>query len=119
MEAWIFCHYGGPAVLEWVELPEPLPAKGEIVGRVVTAALNPLDWKRRVKCGWLRKPAHSWWIPWVVATEGGENQKNATCAVATVCHRPGAAAGSLPASGLHALQIGRTSPVRSQGSRRL
>lgn len=47
MKAWTFGRYGGPEVLEWVELPDPVPAKGEIVVRVVASALNPLDWKLR------------------------------------------------------------------------
>ena len=47
MKAWIFARYGGPEVLEWVDLPDPVPGKGEIVTRVVAAALNPLDWKLR------------------------------------------------------------------------
>ncbi len=47
MKAWTFARYGGPEVLEWVELPDPVPGKGEIVVRVVAAALNPLDWKLR------------------------------------------------------------------------
>lgn len=47
MKAWIFGRYGGPEVLEWADLPEPSPGKGEIVVRVVAAALNPLDWKLR------------------------------------------------------------------------
>jgi NADPH:quinone reductase-like Zn-dependent oxidoreductase len=47
MKAWTFARYGGPEVLEWVDLPEPVPGKGEIVTRVVAAALNPLDWKLR------------------------------------------------------------------------
>ena len=47
MKAWIFGRYGGPEVLEWADLPEPVAGKGEIVVRVVAAALNPLDWKLR------------------------------------------------------------------------
>lgn len=47
MKAWIFRRYGGPEVLEWADLPDPVPGKGEIVVRVVAAALNPLDWKLR------------------------------------------------------------------------
>ncbi|MGE3707607.1 MAG: NADP-dependent oxidoreductase, partial [Vicinamibacterales bacterium] len=47
VKAWIFRRYGGPEVLEWAELPEPVPGRGEIVVRVVAAALNPLDWKLR------------------------------------------------------------------------
>lgn len=47
MKAWIFRRYGGPEVLEWADMPDPVPGKGEIVVRVVAAALNPLDWKLR------------------------------------------------------------------------
>lgn len=47
MKAWTFARYGGPEVLEWSDLPDPVPGKGEIVTRVVAAALNPLDWKLR------------------------------------------------------------------------
>lgn len=47
MKAWTFARYGGPEVLEWVDLPEPVAGPGEIVVRVVAAALNPLDWKLR------------------------------------------------------------------------
>ena len=47
MKAWIFGRYGGPEVLEWADLPDPVAGKGEIVVRVVAAALNPLDWKLR------------------------------------------------------------------------
>ncbi|MGE0358893.1 MAG: NAD(P)-dependent alcohol dehydrogenase [Burkholderiales bacterium] len=47
MKAWIYRRYGGPEVLEWAELPDPVPGRGEIVVRVVAAALNPLDWKLR------------------------------------------------------------------------
>lgn len=47
MKAWIFGRYGGPEVLEWAELPDPVAGKGEIVVHVVAAALNPLDWKLR------------------------------------------------------------------------
>lgn len=47
MKAWTFARYGGPEVLEWTDLPDPVPGKGEIVTRVVAAALNPLDWKLR------------------------------------------------------------------------
>ncbi len=47
MKTWIFGRYGGPEVLEWADLPEPVAGRGEIVVRVVAAALNPLDWKLR------------------------------------------------------------------------
>ncbi len=47
MRGWMYRRYGGPEVLEWVELPEAPPGEGEIAVRVVAAALNPLDWKLR------------------------------------------------------------------------
>jgi len=47
VKAWCFSRYGGPEVLEWADLPDPTPGKGEIVVRVVASALNPLDWKLR------------------------------------------------------------------------
>ena len=47
MKGWIFANYGGPEVLEWADLPDPVAGKGGIVVRVVAAALNPLDWKLR------------------------------------------------------------------------
>lgn len=47
MKAWIYRRYGGPEVLEWADVPDPAPGKGEIAVRVVAAALNPLDWKLR------------------------------------------------------------------------
>ncbi|MEV0109802.1 NADP-dependent oxidoreductase [Nocardia sp. NPDC050799] len=36
-------HFGGPDVLEVVELPEPEPGEGEVRIRVHTAAVNPTD----------------------------------------------------------------------------
>ncbi len=47
MKGWIFRRYGGPEVLEWADLPDPVAGPGEIVVRVVAAALNPLDGKLR------------------------------------------------------------------------
>jgi NADPH:quinone reductase-like Zn-dependent oxidoreductase len=43
----MYRRYGGPEVLEWVELPDTSPGEGEIAVRVVAASLNPLDWKLR------------------------------------------------------------------------
>jgi NADPH:quinone reductase-like Zn-dependent oxidoreductase len=48
MKAAFFRQHGGPEVLEVGELPDPLPAPGEVVVSVRAAALNHLDlWVRR------------------------------------------------------------------------
>jgi len=38
-----FSSYGGPGVLELVEVPIPVPGPGEVVVRVVAAGLNPVE----------------------------------------------------------------------------
>ncbi|MGW5349525.1 NADP-dependent oxidoreductase [Streptomyces sp. NPDC004031] len=39
--------YGGPDVLEVVELPRPVPGPGQALVRVQAAGVNPADWKIR------------------------------------------------------------------------
>src|SRR5437588_749894 len=39
--------FGGPEVLEVVELPDPHPGPGQIRVAVRAAAVNPIDWKLR------------------------------------------------------------------------
>ena len=39
--------YGGPEVLELVDLPIPSPVPGEVLLRVAAAGTNPVDWKAR------------------------------------------------------------------------
>ncbi len=36
--------YGGPEVLEFVEVPKPQPGDNQVLVRVLAAAVNPLDW---------------------------------------------------------------------------
>lgn len=36
--------FGGPEVLEIVELPDPVAAEGQVVVRITGAAVNPVDW---------------------------------------------------------------------------
>jgi NADPH:quinone reductase-like Zn-dependent oxidoreductase len=47
MRAAQFSEFGGPEVLEVVELPDPQPAAGQIRVKVQAAGINPIDWKVR------------------------------------------------------------------------
>lgn len=47
MRAVQFSQFGGPEVLELVELPDPHPAAGQIRVAVRAAGVNPIDWKLR------------------------------------------------------------------------
>ncbi|MDQ6656831.1 MAG: NADP-dependent oxidoreductase [Actinomycetota bacterium] len=47
MRAVRFSRFGGPEVLEIVDLPEPHPGRGEVRIAVRAAGVNPSDWKKR------------------------------------------------------------------------
>ncbi|TYB43553.1 NADP-dependent oxidoreductase [Actinomadura chibensis] len=47
MKAVGFSRFGGPEVLEIVELPDPRPGPGEVRIAVRAAGVNPSDWKKR------------------------------------------------------------------------
>lgn len=47
MKAIQFDRFGGPEVLESVEVPDPQPAAGQIRVRVRAVGINPVDWKIR------------------------------------------------------------------------
>ena len=47
MKAIQYQQFGGPEVLEVVELPDPHPAPGQIRAAVRAAGVNPIDWKLR------------------------------------------------------------------------
>lgn len=47
MRAVQYSQFGGPEVLELVELPDPEPGPGQIRIRVHAAGVNPIDWKVR------------------------------------------------------------------------
>lgn len=47
MKAVQFSRFGGPEVLELVDLPDPQPGPGQIRIRVRAAGVNPIDWKVR------------------------------------------------------------------------
>jgi NADPH:quinone reductase-like Zn-dependent oxidoreductase len=47
MRAMSVTRFGGPEVLEPVDLPRPEPLPTEVLVRVVAAGVNPVDWKTR------------------------------------------------------------------------
>ena len=47
MKASFFRNYGPPEVLEYGELPDPVPAAGEILVDIHAASINAADWKMR------------------------------------------------------------------------
>lgn len=47
MKAARFDHFGGPEVLELVDLPDPHPRAGQVRIAVRAAGVNPSDWKKR------------------------------------------------------------------------
>ena len=47
MKAIQFERFGGPEVLELVDLPDPQPAAGQIRVKVRAVGINPIDWKVR------------------------------------------------------------------------
>jgi NADPH:quinone reductase-like Zn-dependent oxidoreductase len=48
MKAAYFERFGGPEVLQYGDLPDPIPAAGEIIVDVVAASVNAADWKFRL-----------------------------------------------------------------------
>ncbi|WP_338060952.1 alcohol dehydrogenase catalytic domain-containing protein, partial [Streptomyces niveiscabiei] len=40
-------HHGGPEALTVCEVPDPVPAPGEVLVRTAASSLNPVDWKTR------------------------------------------------------------------------
>lgn len=45
MRAMIYRGYGGPERLEPVDMPRPSPGPGQVLVRVITSSVNPVDWK--------------------------------------------------------------------------
>jgi NADPH:quinone reductase-like Zn-dependent oxidoreductase len=39
--------YGGPEVLKYEDLPDPIPGTGEVLVKVTASSINPFDWKIR------------------------------------------------------------------------
>ncbi|MEU1039134.1 NADP-dependent oxidoreductase [Streptomyces sp. NPDC005551] len=53
MKAISYDEFGGPDVLKYGEVDRPVPGPGEVLVRVVTVGVNPLDHKRRQ--GWVEQ----------------------------------------------------------------
>ena len=47
MKTCFFRSYGGPEVLEYGDLPDPVPAAGEVLVDIHAASINAADWKMR------------------------------------------------------------------------
>ena len=47
MKASFFRRFGGPEVLEYGDLPDPVPARGEVLVDIHAASINAADWKMR------------------------------------------------------------------------
>jgi NADPH:quinone reductase-like Zn-dependent oxidoreductase len=47
VKACFFRRFGGPEVLEYGELPDPVPAAGEVLVEIRAASVNAADWKMR------------------------------------------------------------------------
>lgn len=47
MKAIQFNRFGGPEVLSYVELPDPIPEEGEVTVKILASGVNPSDWKIR------------------------------------------------------------------------
>ncbi len=43
----VYTEFGGPEVLQLVEIPDPVPGDGEVSIRVEAAGVNPIEWKLR------------------------------------------------------------------------
>lgn len=71
MRAVRFERFGGPEVLDVVELPEPEPGPGEVLIRAEATAINPVDDKTRVGVFGTPLPTTPGWDLAGVVVEGG------------------------------------------------
>ena len=46
-EAIVHTEFGGPEVLQLIEVPDPVPGEGEVAIHVEAAGVNPIEWKLR------------------------------------------------------------------------
>jgi NADPH:quinone reductase-like Zn-dependent oxidoreductase len=47
MKAVVIDAYGGPDVLKFEDVPDPVPGNGEVLVKVVATSVNPIDYKIR------------------------------------------------------------------------
>ena len=43
----VYSEFGGPEVLQLIDVPDPVPTEGEVAIRVEAAGVNPIEWKVR------------------------------------------------------------------------
>ena len=66
MKAFVYTQYGSPDVLQFTDIPKPIPTDDEVLIEVYSASVNPLDWHLmrgkpfivRLMAGGLVKPKH-------------------------------------------------------------
>ena len=46
-KAIVYTEFGGPEVLQLIEVPDPVPGEGEVAIHVEAAGVNPIEWKLR------------------------------------------------------------------------
>lgn len=57
MKAIVFNKFGGPDVLEYVDMPMPLPKEGQVLVKMYSAGVCKADWRVRTgRCQWLTEP---------------------------------------------------------------
>jgi NADPH2:quinone reductase len=64
MHAVVYERHGGPEVLDYVEAPDPIPAKGQVLVNVEVAGVNFRDVYEREGRDYVTKP------PWIIGVEG-------------------------------------------------
>jgi NADPH:quinone reductase-like Zn-dependent oxidoreductase len=53
VKAITFAEFGGPEVLRWSDVPEPVAGPGKVRVRVLAAGVNPIDYK--IRRGWMEQ----------------------------------------------------------------
>jgi NADPH2:quinone reductase len=57
LKAVVFEQFGGPEVLQYVDLPTPTPGEGQVLVKMAAAGVCKADWRVRTgRCQWLNAP---------------------------------------------------------------